>query len=83
MITSPLCYRRQTKSSEGRNLPKAQGVLGTGLAVAPEPGEGGGMVLRDTGWALSLGTLSGHWHEGSGHIPRSPAKEGWREASCL
>ena len=48
MITSPLCYRRQTKSSEGRNLPKAQGVLGTGLAVAPEPGEGGGRWFSGT-----------------------------------
>ena len=46
--TSPLCYRRQPKSSGGRNLPKAQGVLETGLDAAPEPGEGGGRRFSGT-----------------------------------
>ena len=77
----PCVTEGETKSREGRNLPKAQGLLETGLGVAPDPGEDGGS--QGHGWGLSLAILSGHWNEGSGQFPHSPAKEGWREASCL
>ena len=43
----------ETKSREGRNLPKAQGLLETGLGVAPDPGEDGGSQGHGLGFVFS------------------------------
>ena len=44
----PCVIEGETKSREGRNLPKAQGLLETGLGVAPEPGEDSGRWFSRT-----------------------------------
>lgn len=53
MVTLRCVIEGETKSREGRNLPKAQGLLETGLGVAPEPGEDGGRWFKGHGlWTL-------------------------------